>query len=172
MDRRFDLAAAAAFMALGLFVIYQATAIKSGMVRDPLGPRAAFYMTGGIMAVGGLILIIRSLRAWGKTSSNLMPNEGVEDEPGYPSSAVRAFVLIGACLLYGLLFDALGYLLATPPFVAAALLVLGERKWLPIATIAILFTVINYVVFAQGLGVRIPVGPLTGTFRALGLINL
>jgi len=172
MDRRFDLATAGAFMALGIFIIYQATTIKSGMVRDPLGPRAAFYLTGGIMAVGGLLLIVRSLRAWGSTPGNMMPNEGVEDDPGHPSSAGRAFMLIGACLLYGLAFDPLGYLIATPLFVAVALVILGERKWLPIATIAILFTVINYIVFAQALGVRVPVGPLTGTFRALGLINL
>ena len=172
MDRRFDLAAAAAFVALGLFVIYQATTIRSGMVRDPLGPRAAFYLTGGVMAVGGLILIVRSLRAWTRAPDHLMTNEGVEDEPGHASSAARAFLLIGACLLYGLTFDLLGYLIATPLFIAGALAILGQRQWLPVATIAVLFTVINYVVFAQALGVRVPVGPLTGTFRALGLINL
>ena len=172
MDRRIDLAVAAAFMLLGLFIIFEATAIKSGMMRDPIGPRAAFYVTGGIMALGGLFLVVKALIGFRRSSSNLVASEGVEDEAGYPASAVRAFQLMGACLLYGLTFNLLGYLIATPLFIAAALFIVGERNRMSIAMIAILFTVINYIVFAQLLGVRIPVGPLTGTFRSLGLINL
>jgi len=172
MDRRIDALCAAAFVVLGLFIIFQATAIKSGMIRDPIGPRAAFYVTGGVLALGGLILIFRSLLAWGKTSVHQITNEGVADESGFPASAARAFALIGTCLVYGLTFNLLGYLIATPLFIAVALVILGERRAFSVAMIAILFTVINYLVFAQALGVRVPVGPLTGPFRALGLINL
>ena len=172
MDRRIDLAISAAFSLLGVFIIFQATMIKSGMMRDPIGPRAAFYLTGGVLAIGGLILIVRHLRSWGKTTDNMMPGEGVEDEAGFSASAVRAFMLIGTALVYGLTFNMLGYLIATPLFIAMALVILGERNWLTIALISIVFTAINYVVFAQALGVRLSVGPLTGPFRALGLINL
>ena len=172
MDRRIDLAVAAAFTLLGLFIIFQATGIKTGMMRYPIGPRAAFYLTGGVLAAGGLILILRALRSWGRTPVNLIQNEGTPDEAGYPASAQRAFTLMGAALVYGLTFNILGYLIATPIFVAVALVVLGQRRAWPIATIAVLFTLINYVIFAHALGVRIPVGPLTGPFRALGLINL
>lgn len=172
MDRRIDLAVAAAFMALGLLIIFEASGIKPGMMRDPIGPRAAFYVSGGILAVGGLILIVRRLATWQLAAVNLVQNEGTPDEEGYPASVARAFKLIGAALLYGLTFNLLGYLIATPLFIAAALVVLGQKKPLSIAVIAILFTVINYAIFAHVLGVRIPVGPLTGPFRALGLINL
>jgi putative tricarboxylic transport membrane protein len=172
MDRRIDLAVAVAFTAFGAWIILQATAIKSGMMRDPIGPRTAFYVTGGILAIGGIILIVRSLRSWDWTASHIIPSEGVEDEAAYPASARRAFLLIGACMFYGLTFDPLGYLIATPLFIVVSLLILGERSRLGIPTIAILFTAITYVVFAQSLGVRVPVGPLTEPFRALGLINL
>lgn len=172
MDRRIDLAVSIAFMALGIWIIVQAAAIKSGMMRDPVGPRTAFYFTGGVLAIGGIILVARSLRSWSRTGNNLIPSEGVEDETDYPASARRAFMLIGVTLLYGLAFDTLGYLIATPLYIAIALLILGQRNWIGISTIAILFTVIVYIIFAQALGVRVPVGPLTGPFRALGLINL
>lgn len=171
MDRRIDLAVAATFMALGIFIILQASAIKSGMMRDPIGPRAAFYGMGGVLAIGGLILIVRSLVSW-RASDNLVANEGVEDEAAHPAFARRPFLLIAASLAYGATFNWLGYLIATPLFIAFSLVVLGERNRLSIAVIAILFTVINYVIFAQALGVRVPVGPLTGIFRSLGLVNL
>ena len=172
MDRRIDLAVAVAFSALGFFIIYQATLIKSGMMRDPIGPRMAFYATGGILAFGGLFLIVKSLIAFSKSSGNRMPSEGVEDEESYPVSATKAMSVIGFCLAYGLTFNVLGYLIATPLFIVAGLVVLGERKPVQIALIAVLFTVINYLVFAQLLGVRVSVGPLTGIFRALGWVNL
>jgi putative tricarboxylic transport membrane protein len=172
MDRRIDVAVAAAFMALGLLIIFEASGIKQGMVRDPIGPRAAFYVTGGILAIGGLILVVRRLATWHLTAVNLVENEGTPDEEGHPASAGRAFKLIGAALLYGMTFNPLGYLIATPLFIAVALAVLGQRRPLSIMVIAVLFTAVTYGIFAHALGVRIPVGPLTGPFRELGLINL
>jgi putative tricarboxylic transport membrane protein len=172
MDRRIDVAVAFAFLLFGLFMIFEAMTIKQGMMRDPIGPRAAFYVCGGIMAGGGLILIVRSLLASRKVAGNLLPNEGVADEEGYPASARQAFLLIATCFAYVLAFAPLGYILATPLFLVAAMAILGERHWGRAIVIAVLFTAIFYLIFAQALGVRLPVGPLTGPFRALGWVNL
>jgi putative tricarboxylic transport membrane protein len=172
MDRRADIAVAAAFMALGLFIIWQATTIRLGMMRDPIGPRVAFYITGGTLALGGLVIILRSLWSSRQRAGNRIPNEGVPDEADYPASTGRALAIMGCCIAYGLTFDLLGYLIATPLFIIAALAILGERHAGRIVLIALIFTAVTYVIFAQALGVRVPVGPLTGPFRALGLINL
>jgi putative tricarboxylic transport membrane protein len=112
------------------------------------------------------------LLAWREVAGNLMPNEGVADEEGYHASARQAFLLIAACLGYMLAFAPLGYILATPLFLVAAMAILGERHWGRAIIIAALFTAIFYLVFAQALGVRLPVGPLTGPFRSLGWVNL
>lgn len=172
MDRRIDLAVALAFAALGLLIIWQAAGIRSGMMRDPVGPRAAFFLCSGILAAGGLLVALRQARALARGEGRLAPEEGAGDEPGVPASAVRAFALFGGLILYAALLQPLGYLLATPLFVAGGHLILVQRNGLGIAVTAAAFTVVTYVVFAQALGVRLPVGPLTGLFRELGWVTL
>ena len=49
---------------------------------------------------------------------------------------------------------------------------MNQRNYVGIAALSVLFTAIAYVVFAQVLGVRIPVGPFTNLFRELGWIIL
>ena len=98
--------------------------------------------------------------------------EGRGDEEGYPSSVLRSVTLIGVAICYVILLKPLGYLLSTPLFISGALLVLGERKPRLISSLAVVFTVVVYVIFAQMLNIRIPVGPFTGLFRKLGWIIL
>lgn len=172
MDRRIDIAVAAAFALLGLFMIWQASLIKDGMMRDPIGPKAAFYVCGGVLLIGGIVVIAGHLRRWSGQAHHMVRNEGTADEPEYPSSALRAWALVGTTAVYAALFQPLGFLIATPLFIVAALAVMGKRNGAAMAVIAIGFSVVTYVIFAQVLGVRMPVGPLTGTFRALGLVNL
>jgi putative tricarboxylic transport membrane protein len=172
MDRRFDIMVALGFVALGLLIIWQATLIRSGIMRDPVGPRAAFYLCGGIMVAGGLVIVCRHWLALRVGRGWLTAIEGTDDTAGYPATLKRAALLVGVCLCYAGLFEPLGYLLATPPFVMLALATLGERAWVRNALIAVGFTLAAYVVFAIGLDVRMPHGPLTGPFRALGWITL
>jgi hypothetical protein len=102
----------------------------------------------------------------------MVPSEGGDDEAGFPASALRAWALILAVLGLAALWNPLGFLIAMPLFLVAALWIMGGREVWSIITIALLFTVIVYLVFAQLLGVRIPVGPFTPLFRSLGWINL
>ena len=172
MDRRIDIAIAFCFMCLGLFMVWHATGIKMGLSRDPIGPRVFFYACGSVMGAGGAWLVVTRLLRWKASSSRYIDDEGNADEPGHPASARRAFTIMAVCLGYALLLKPLGFLLATPLFVALALLTLNQRNYLGIVTIAVGFTAITYIVFAQVLGVRIPVGPFTDLFRELGWIIL
>lgn len=172
MDRRIDVAVAAAFAALGAFMIWQAGLIREGMMRDPIGPRAAFYVCGGVLLVGGLVVIAGHLRRWSRQAHHMVRAEGTQDETEFPASALRAFALIGAAVAYAALFEVLGFLIATPLFIGAALAVMGKRNWVSVAVIAVVFTVVAYVIFAQVLSVRMPVGPLTPWFRELGWVRL
>lgn len=172
MDRRLDIALAVGFMVLGLVVLWQAGGIRMGVMRDPVGPRAAFYFCGAIMLGGGGLVVLRHWRALRRGAGRLTDPEGSTDTEGFPASLTRAASLAGLCFAYAALFNPLGYLLATPPFIVAALAVLDQRRWGVNVLIAVLFTGIAYVVFGHVLGVRMPHGPLTQLFRDLGLINL
>jgi putative tricarboxylic transport membrane protein len=172
MDRRIDIAVAAAFLLLGLFMIWGASEIKQGMMRDPIGPRAAFYVCGGLLVLGAAFVILGHVRRWLAQPGHLVRNEGTADEDGFASSGTRAWVLIGAVVCFALLFQPLGFLLATPLFVWVALAILGKRNWVRMTAIALIFTALTYGIFGQVLSVRLPVGPFTQLFRDLGWINL
>jgi putative tricarboxylic transport membrane protein len=172
MDRRIDMAVALGFVLAGLLVIWQATLIKQGVMRDPVGPRAAFYLCGGIMALGGLWIVLRNWLAMRAGAGLLANNEGTEDTPGHPARFARAAALAALCLAYALLFNPLGYLIATPLFLLSALFLMGQRHWGWNLAVAAIFTLIAYLVFAKVLGVRMPHGPLTDLFRQLGWIRL
>lgn len=172
MDRRIDIAVAAAFALLGLFMIWQASLIREGMMRDPIGPRAAFYACGAVLVIGGVVVILGHLRRWSQQAHHLVRNEGTADEMEYPSSALRAWAVIALVAVFAGLFKPLGFLIATPLFIVSALAIMGKRNWVTMALIAAIFTAVTYVIFAQILSVRIPVGPFTPLFRELGWIVL
>lgn len=172
MDRRIDIAISTVFAAFGLFVILQATTIKSGLFTDPIGPRAFFYACGTIFILGGLANIAHKLASRRLFPGPMVPAEGVEDEPSHPASAGRAGLIALVSILYMLSFRPLGYLLATPLYLALCLWVLNERNWVLNIAIGVIFTLVFYIIFAQGLGVWLPVGPFTDLFRDLGWIIL
>jgi putative tricarboxylic transport membrane protein len=172
MDKRTDLAVALGFAALGLTIILAAMQIKQGMMRDPVGPRLAFYLCGGTMLAGGLWITLRHLYGMMSGGSLTAPAEGTPDEPGHPASRWPALGLLLLALAYAGLFQPLGYLLATPAFILAALWLTGERAWGRNILIAVVFTVVTWATFALGLGVRMPVGPFHDLFRSLGWVRL
>jgi putative tricarboxylic transport membrane protein len=172
MDRRIDMAISAVFVALGVFVILEARTIKSGLFTDPIGPRAFFYFCAIVFIIGGLMNIAQRALAWNTFPGHLIPAEGVEDEPGHPSSYKRAMLLALLSLAYILTFRPLGYLIATPLYVFAGLWLLDQRNWRLNVAVALVFTTTFYLIFARLLGVWLPVGPFTTLFRDLGWITL
>jgi putative tricarboxylic transport membrane protein len=172
MDRRTDLAIAAVVVALGVFVIAVASQISLGLYKDPVGPRAFFYGCGVVFILGGLAIVAQRLYGWRREAAPLIAAEGGDDEPGYPVMAWRVWALVLASLVYAALFRPLGYLIATPLYLVAILCLLEVRRPLSVGLTAITFTAFCYIVFAQVLDVRIPVGPLTGFFRSMGWIVL
>jgi putative tricarboxylic transport membrane protein len=118
------------------------------------------------------VVIARHLLAIRAGHSVLAAPEGTLDTEGHPASFRRAAALAGVCFAYALLLQPLGYLIATPIFILAALRVLDQRNWGRNVIIALCFTIIAYLVFAMALGVRMPLGPLTELFRQWGIVRL
>lgn len=77
----------------------------------------------------------------------------------------RAGALLVCMIAYGLLFDPLGFVVATVGFLAAGFAVLGERRWLLLILAPIGFTVVFWLLMTRGLGLYLAPGAL---FAAAG----
>jgi putative tricarboxylic transport membrane protein len=172
MDRRIDIAISVIAILFGIFVILEARTIKAPFFVDPIGPRAFFYGCGAIFILGGLVNIVQRLQTWSLYSTNMIPSEGVDDEPDYPASWRRAALLALASLIYVVTLRPVGYLIGTPLYIIAGLWILEQRNWLINIPVGLGFTIIFYLIFSTGLGVWLPVGPFTQLFRDLGWILL
>jgi len=162
MDSRKDLIFALAIVALGVAVIGIAYSWPEPLIRDAVGPRAFPYGLGFLFVVGGAFLAVQRLGKLNPAGNYQVASEGNEDEPDYPASGLRAMTLIGLCALYTLVLNPIGFLVATPPFVVLALMLMGERKPVLSTVTAVIFTVVTYVLIDTILGGRLPDGLLTG----------
>lgn len=83
-----------------------------------------------------------------------------EQEKAEGRSAVRKAVdtlcVIAMTVLYDLALPHLGFLGATPLYLAAMTVFMGERKWYAVLAVAVLAPLALYAVFRLGLQVRLP----------------
>ena len=172
MDTRRDLVIALAVAVLGAGILWMTGSIRMGIARDVIGPRAFPYAIGTLLLAGGLVLSLRRLRFMNVGGGFTAPEEGTEDTQGYPASAGRVLFIMALSVAYLAVLMPVGYLIATPPFVALAFLAMGERKAVYTIVIPLIWTALTYALFSQLLDVRMPVGPFTQLFRDLGLILL
>ena len=69
---------------------------------------------------------------------------------------LRFILLAAAGFLYTRLIRYTGYVVATPPFIAAAMLVFAEKKWYRIILISVGTTAVLYLVFRMVFRVPLP----------------
>ena len=170
MDRRVDLAVALCVVLLGIFVLVSAQGIQTASVPDPIGARGAPTFAGAALCVGGMALALRRLLRWGRERTIVAP-EGMEDDAGVePGSAFRAISIWGASVAYVLVLPLIGYVLATPIFIATVLVLFSIRSWRMIAGVSVGFTVPVFLVFVKLLNVRLPTGVLDGVLRQMDLV--
>jgi hypothetical protein len=145
-------------------VIVLSRQITPGVLTDPLGPRFFPTALGAAILLCGLLLTVAELLFRGEPAlpaplSDSSP-EGEEDAgPFSPSRFVGA---IAATAFYVAAFEPLGYLLATPPYIAVILLIHGGAKKRALLIAPFLSTIALYVTFRFGLLIPVPDGPLEG----------
>jgi putative tricarboxylic transport membrane protein len=169
LDKRIELAILVVIVLFGVFLIIEARNIREGLIPDPITSRGMPYLTGAFCIIGGFILGVMRLKSWSDLPGNLVPGEGHEDEEGHPVSWVRTFSIVAVTWLSVWLLKSLGYLLATPFFMIAAVWLMGTRDWKRLILFPVLFTLVTWFVFSQPLQFILPLGFLTPFFRSLGL---
>ena len=138
--------------------------IPPGVQTDPLGPRFVPIALGAGIALCGLLLAAKEMLYRGEPSvAGPLSDGGPEgDEDAGPFSPARFVGAIVATALYIAAFSPLGYLLATPPYIAAILLIHGGTRMRALLITPFLVTIALYVTFRFGLLIPVPDGPLEG----------
>lgn len=148
MIQSISIAASAA--ALAIAYLYGAALIPRLAVGDPLGPKVFPIILGCALLVGaGMLLLERR--------GTRRPTAKTQD-----SSAVASWwpilALVGWTLLYFVLFERLGYLIATSAYLIALTSVLNRGAHILNAATTAAFTFGTYVFFTRVLEARLPRG--------------
>lgn len=74
------------------------------------------------------------------------------------ANMIPVAILVATLVVYALVLDFLGYLIATPLFFVVAARALGSRNLARDITVGVLLSIVVYFTFTQALGVRLPEG--------------
>lgn len=159
MNKRVDLALAFVVLALGLTLYGLTFTISKGSVHDPVGTRGALQFLAVVLALAGAALVARRLRGW-RGQPELVPPDGSSDDPGHASSSWRPLAIVALGLVFALGLEPAGFLLITPPVLAACLLLMRVRSVRLVVGYSVGLTAIVFAVFVGMFDVLLPLGPL------------
>lgn len=135
---------------LSAAVIREAFELEVGTPQSP----GSGFMFFGAATILGLLALHRFVRS-------LVTNPVTEGTSGGPIHRGRIVAVIGANLLYILLFEILGYLVSTFLFLSFLFQVLERGRWVRRFGGAALVSVFTYLFFARLLQLNLPRGVLS-----------
>ena len=161
-DWRTDLAASLVSMGLGAWLFWQTFSFNvTASERVGGGIDAAGYprLLAGLTVLLGIALAGRALWKWRTAQAAAPPATEAEGRGG---GRLRAALSFAVLLLYTVLLEPLGFLLATPLAVGVLLRITGGRGAVHAALAAVAFTVAIFVFFRYGVNIVLPEGLLRG----------
>jgi putative tricarboxylic transport membrane protein len=162
---RREIAIAVFLAAFGGTVIALSGKIESGVHTDPLGPSVFPSVLGAGIVLCGLLLGVGALFRWQPKQSGLLSGGGgaEEVEKGL-FSPTRLLGAVAATAFYVAAFEPVGYLIATPLYVVAILLIHGGAPWRTLIVTPVVITSVLYLTFRFALRVPVPAGVLERLF--------
>ena len=145
--RRRELAAAAVLLAFGLWAVTQARGLRFGSAVAP-GPGFFPLCLATALCLVGIGLLLQARR--------LAPGD-----PIVGAGAGRRFAVagtLGALLVYALVLERLGFLLATFLLLVFFFKVLQRQGWLVVVSGSLATALLSWLVFKVWLGVNLPGG--------------
>lgn len=149
------LAVAAGVIGLGLVLLVGAFRISGEAAYAGVGPRAFPVLVGGALTLLGLILAVAIWRGMVLTPESGEDVDATLEADLRPLGWIVAGLVLSVVLLERAGFPVTGALLFTVTARA-----FGSRRLVRNALIGLLVATATYVVFARGLGVSLPGGPL------------
>ena len=165
---RRELGIAIVLVVFGAWVIALARQITPGVRTDPLGPAAFPIALGAGISLCGLLLAASMLVFRGRPPGRAGPLADAGDEEESETGAFSPVRLVGAVVataVYLAIFEPLGYIVATPLYVAAIMLIHGGAARRSLVLAPLVATALLYVTFRFGLLIPIPLGILEGVLR-------
>lgn len=142
-------------LVLGVIYFFATKNLPESAVSDPIGPRAFPYIISAGMVVVGLILTLKREDVTEKNRAvifNLSTEKELMLDVGYTCVAG---------IIFGLILEPLGYLIATFLFMTAMMFVANGRRIAYNISIGLAFSLVTYGLFFGLLEVSLPRGILT-----------
>lgn len=117
--------------------------ITARTTTSDVGPRAYPTILLIILIICGLSLIFQGVRR-------------KEKKPAPKFNLKRVLPMVGLLLFYAFALDFIGFIAATLIFLVGAMLLLGERRPIPIIGISLVFSVGAYFLFTKLLMIALP----------------
>jgi putative tricarboxylic transport membrane protein len=146
------LAAGAAITLFGAFTLWKAFEIRQPTAYRPMGPRVFPVLISVTLIVLGVLFIVETLRG---ADEQLEEHVATEQRT---ADHRQAAIIVGLLVAYTLAFNRLGYVVATPLFIAAASRALGSRRLLRDVVVGAAIGVVAFVVFTKWLSIKLPTG--------------
>ncbi len=156
---RTDLAASLVSIGLGAWLFRETFSFSvTASERVGGGIDAAGYprLLAGLTVLLGLALAGRALWRWRAAAPP------AADTAGQGGRRLRAGLCFAVLLIYTLLLEPLGFLLATPLAVGVLLRIIGGRGAVHAAIAAVAFTAAIFIFFRYGVNIVLPEGLLRG----------
>lgn len=141
----------------GIVYTVLSLSLPKASVGNPIEPIIFPLICGVGMTLCGFLLLITERKKWADEEKKEVKKEQKE-------ISLDTKLIIFTCamgILYGLLFDKIGYVLSTTLFIGSLLFALndGLKKWKTNILVAIGFSVGIYVMFNYLLGIPLPMIP-------------
>lgn len=136
----------AAAIAVAMILLIYGYGLQAPFAYEPVGPRAFPLIAAAIIAICGVILVIKP---------------GAADETQAPMPGRAIIALSGSLLAYSLLFQPLGFVISTTALMIPIAMIFGAKWWQGALTGGIL-AVAAFLLFDRVLDVVLPVGPFGG----------
>jgi len=152
-----ELGFAGLLLALGIFVLVDATRIDIPLAASNVGPRTFPYITGAILTASAAIVVIDILR--GRSAE---PEEGELVDPHARFNWRKVGLLVASVVAFAVLLVPAGYVVANTVAFFGVAFALGARRYIRAVVGSILLSLLVYVAFTRGLGIYLPPGVLEG----------
>lgn len=150
-----ELVFAGGVVALGAFALARAHTIVEPLSAGSVGPRLFPYVVGTALVLTGLAVLVGVLRG-----DRGQAEESEDVAADAPTDWVTVGALVGLLALHVFLIVPLGWPVAAAVLYTGGAWVLGARPRWRAAVVGTLLALVLQAVFAGGLGVSLPPGPL------------
>jgi putative tricarboxylic transport membrane protein len=155
---RSELGVSVLLAALGVLVLVDAPRIPPASPQRGLVAPAAVPVVVGVALLVIAVLLARDVLRGGHGESEM----GEDIDLSHPSDWRTVLLLIAAFLANLVLIDRVGFPISGAVLFWGSAYALGSRHYLRDPLIAVALSVITYLIFARGLGIGLPAGPLEG----------